>query len=228
MNKDQLDVGEKTDQKLYTDLMSAYNITSKYGVVAYNNTAGITAVPAKFEPVDPDDWMDGKKFFNGLMRDYKKLMRIVTKLGTHGSFEEVVLTQETTNPFMIYLHQHMLDNKSMFESCVSCLHAGTAFESTPGGSLNSADDGNQKRGRSAGGAGRKKKSWLAMKSGASNVYINALTDKAALAGEMLAMEKQKLEMDMKKTKFEVSMMKVDRAQLTVDNLAEKKETLIDK
>ncbi len=229
LNKDQLDAREKTDQKLYTDLMSAYNITSKYGVVAYNNTAGITADPAKFEPVDPDDWMDGKKFFNGLMKDYEKLMRIVTKSGSHGSFEEVVLTQDrTTNPFMIYLHQHMLENKSMFEACVGCLHAGTAFESTPGGSLNSADDGNQKRLRSAGGAGRKKKSWLAAKSGASNGYIDALTDKAALAGEMLAMEKQKLEMDMKKTKFEVSMMKVDRAQLTVDNLEEKKEKLIDK
>ncbi len=232
LNKDQLDAGEKTDQKLFTDAMTAYNITSKYGDIAYDNTAGITSDPARFEPVDPDNWEDGKKFFNGLMKNYEKLMSITTKSGTHGSFEEVVLTQEkTTNPFMIYLHQHMLSNTSMFETCVGCLHAGTAFESTPGGNLNSADHNNvhQKRGGGGTGAGRKKKkSWLAERSAAPNGYIDALSDKAAFPGEMMAMEKQKIEMDMKKTKFEVSMMKVDWAQLMVDNLEDKKEKLIDK
>ena len=230
VGKEQLDAREKSDQKLFTDLMSAYNITSKYGVIAYNNTAGITADPSKFEPVDPDDWKSSKNFFNGLMKDYEKLIRVMTRSGSHGSFEDVVLTQEkTTNPFMIYLHQHMLNNKSMYETCVGCLHAGTAFESTPGGSLNSAiDHSNQKRGGSAGGARRKKKSWLAEKSGANSGYLDALSDKAAAAGEMMAMEKQKLEMETKKTNFELSVMKVDRAQLMVDNLAESKERLMDK
>ena len=210
--------------------MSAYNITSKYGVIAYNNTAGITADPSKFEPVDPNDWKSGKKFFTGLMKDYEKLIRVITRSGSHGSFEDVVLTQEKTmNPFMIYLHQHMLDNKSMFETCVGCLHAGTAFESTPGGSLNSAvDHSNQKRGGNAGGARRKKKSWLAEKLGTNSGYLDALSDKAAAAGEMMAMEKQKIEMNTKKTHFELSVMKVDRAQLMVDTLAETKERLMDK
>ena len=96
--------------------------------------------------------------------------------------------------------------------------------------MNSAvDRRNQKRGGSAGGARGKKKSWLAAeKSGANSVYLDALSDKAALAGEMMAMEKQKLEMEMKKTKFEVSVMKVNRAQLTVDTLAGTKERLMDK
>ncbi len=230
MNKDQLDAGEKTDQKLFSDAMIAYNVKSKYGDISYSNTASIKTTPASFEPVDPDELTDGKKFFNGLMRDYEKLMRVMTRSGSHGSFKEIVLTQEkTTNPYMIYLHQHMLDNTSLFDTCVGCLHAGTAFESTPGGNLISAvNRRNQKRGGSTGGARRKKNSWHAEKLGANSGYLDALSDKAALAGEMMAMEKQKLEMEMKKTKFKVSVMKVNRAQLTVDTLAGTKERLMDK
>lgn len=143
-------------------MMAAYNITSKYGDIAYDNTAGITSDPAHFEPVDPTKWEDVKKVFNGIMKNYENIIKIVTKLGSHGTFEEVVLTKEkTTNAFMIYLHQHMVKNTSMYETCVGCLPAGTSFESTSRGSLNSADHGNVYRGT---GTGKKKKSWLAEKS----------------------------------------------------------------
>ena len=239
LTKSQLDAGEKTDQKLYTDFLVAYNDNSKYGDIAFDNSVGMEKSPALFMSIDPStNWQSAKATFNTLMKNYEKIMKLSLMSGTNGGFESIALDKKS-NVFMLYLHEHMLKNKDMLEPCVGILPSSAAFETTTQGGKSNlfVCDGSGRRKRGGGGegsvvgnGGRKKKqqTWLEEKSSKSNGYIDALSSKAVLIGEASDMEAQKHVMDTRKTEFELSAMKVTKAREAEDYHRTKKEGLINK
>jgi uncharacterized membrane protein YgcG len=204
LTKGQLDAGEKTDQKLYTDFLVAYNDTSKNGSIAYDNSVGMEKSPALFMSIDPStNWQSAKATFNTLMKNYEGIMKLSLKSGTNGGFKSIVLDKKKSNVFMLYLHEHMLKNKDMLEPCVGILPSSAAIETTTQGGKSNlfVCDGSGRRKRGGGGegggggggggegsvvgnGGRKKKqqTWLEEKSTKSNGYIDSLSNKAISIG----------------------------------------------
>ena len=238
LTKDQLDAGELSDQQLFTDFLIAYNVSTKYGEIAFDNSASVTTNPSTFRPIPTTEWQKAKKRFFQLMKAYEDVIKHMRKSGTHAGFlpslEEIVLSKEkSTTPLMIYLHQHMQKNKDMLEPCIGFLPGGVAFESTPGGALNSAtaNAGGSKRGGGRISVSRTKKtarSWLKEKAEMHNEYVDALVSKVAASGEKFDMETRKLELDAEKTKLEIDILSTNKDRETADYHAKMKDTNITK
>ena len=144
LTKEQLDAGIKVDQELYTDFGIAYNDESieSYGILAEPEQAcDIEANPARFQLIDSSNWVKTKTFVNDLFKEYESSLLRWRVSGTHGQYAEKlcdIKPHDNATSLMVYMHHFMCLNNTLLEQCAGMLDADTAFETVPGGGLNSS------------------------------------------------------------------------------------------
>lgn len=140
---------------------------------------------------------------------------------------------------MVYMHHHMCKNPSLLEQCAGLLDADTAFETVPGGGLNS---GTGRKRSNSGAAGslhgemsggkkqrkRKSTSIMTKKANTGNDFIGALTYNATVTGEKIDMETKKWELESEKLKQDISQQKIKDARESVAYHGQMKEAAIEK
>ena len=178
LTKKQLDDKTQLDQELFIDIIKEYNRDAEeYNLHAFSWIQDFQDA-SSFVQYREENWPKAKKKFGDLMKEYEYMYNSKTQSGFHGDFSEVMESikdsadPNCTNPSILYLHGHLLQNEKLFDRCLSLLPSDAFSESTSGAPImkqkkcNTAGGKGRVSGRGGGGGGRKSRSTVGEESAA--------------------------------------------------------------